>query len=314
MLVQRYYPVMGAILGAAGLAGCQSADRAPDADRAASEVHVVDVTARDYAFDLAAEIPSGWTTFRMSNEGEEHHFFLLTRLPEGKTIADYGADVGMAFGAAWDSLRTGTMDKAEAGQLLGRLLPQWYGSVEVLGGVGLVAPGRVAQTSLNLKPGSYVMECYLKAPDGVFHSVLGMVRALTVTEDSSGAAAPVADMTITLSNREIAVEGDPAAGRHTVAVRFLEHPEIGLGNDVHLARLTGAQRAGDVVPWMDWMELDGLEAPAPAEFLGGAQEMPVGYTAYFAVDLEPGRYGWITETSEDRGLFREFTVESSAIP
>ena len=309
MRVRRCHAVVGAILGAAGLSGCQSADRAPDAGRAAAETHVVEVAARDYAFDMAAEIPSGWTTFRMSNEGEEHHFFLLTRLPEGKTIADYGTDVGMAFGAAWDALRTGAMDKAEAGQLLGGLLPQWYGSAKAMGGVGLVAPGRVAQTSLNLEPGNYVVECYMKAPDGVFHSVLGMVRALTVTEDSSGAAAPVADMTITLSNHEIAVDGKPAAGRHTVAVRFVEHPEIGLGNDVHLARLTGEQNVGDVAPWMDWMEIDGLEAPAPVEFLGGAQEMPAGYTAYFTVDLEPGRYGWITEASADRGLFREFTVE-----
>lgn len=312
MSVLGRHAVVGTILGAASIAACRPADRAPDAGRAASETHVVEVTARDYAFEVAAEIPSGWTTFRMSNEGNEHHFFVLSRLPEGKTIADYGADVGMAFGVAWDSLRTGAMDKAEAGQLLGRLLPQWYGSVKVMGGVGLLAPGRVAQTSLNLEPGNYVMECYMKAPDRVFHSVLGMVRALTVTEDSSGAGAPVADMTITLSNHEIVVEGEPTAGRHTVAVRFLEHPEIGLGNDVHLARLTGEQSLGDVASWMDWMEIDGLEAPAPAEFLGGAQEMPVGYTAYFDVDLEPGRYGWIAETSVDRGLFQEFTVESSA--
>lgn len=216
MRVRRCYMVVGTILGAAALASCRPAGRAPDAARAASDTQVVEVTATDYAFDVAAEIPSGWTTFRMSNEGKEHHFFLLSRLPEGKTITDYGTDVGMAFGAAWDSLRTGAMDKAEAGQLLGRLLPQWYGSVTVMGGVGLVAPGRVAQTSLNLEPGTYVMECYLKAPGGVFHSVLGMVRSLTVTGDTSGAPEPVADMAIALSNDGITVDGVPSTGRHTV--------------------------------------------------------------------------------------------------
>jgi len=273
---------------------------------------VVEVTARDYAFDAPGEIPSGWTTFRMSNEGREDHFFLLSRLPVGKTIGDYGAEVGMAFMVAWDSLRTGALDRAGAGRLLGRLLPQWYASVIVTGGVGLVAPGRVAQTSLNLEPGTYVMECYMKAPDGMFHSALGMVRTLTVTGDSSGATAPAADIEIRLSNDDIAIEGEPTAGRHTVAVRFLEQPAVGLGNDVHLARLTEEQDPGVVVRWLDWMEADGLEPPAPAEFLGGAQEMPAGSTTYFTVDLEPGRYAWVTETGAVPGRFREFTVQASS--
>lgn len=306
--------MVGTTLAVASLAGCRQADRAPDEGRAASETHVVEVTARDYSFDMAAEIPSGWTTFLMNNEGEEHHFFLLSRLPEGKTIVDYGTDVGVAYGTAWDSLRTGAMDRAEAGQLLGQLLPEWYGSVVAMGGVGLVAPGRVAQTSVYLEPGTYVMECYMKTTDGVFHSVLGMERSLTVAEDSSDAPEPVADIAITLSNDAITIEGEPNAGEHTVAVRFLEHPPVGLGNDVHLARLTGDRDIVDVARWMDWMEIDGLEAPAPAEFLGGAEEMPVGYTAYLTVELEPGRYGWVTETSAGRGLFQEFTVESSASP
>jgi hypothetical protein len=294
--------LIGTTLGAAGLASCQPADRAPEAD-------VVEVTARDYSFEVAAEIPSGWTTFRMKNEGNEHHFFLLNRLPEGKTFEDYVGEVGVAFETAWDSLRTSAMDKAEAGQLLGSLLPAWYPSVQAMGGVGLVAPGGVAQTSLNLDPGSYVMECYVKTRDGIFHTSLGMTRPFTVTRELSGASAPKADIEVVLSNYEIAIEGETTPGEHTVAVRFEEHPEFGLGNDVHLARLKDQVEIGEVAQWMDWMELSGLRAPAPAEFLGGAQEMPVGHSAYFTVNLEPGRYGWITEASADKGMFKEFTVE-----
>jgi hypothetical protein len=47
---------------------------------------------------------------------------------------------------------------------------------------------------------------------------------------------------------------------------------------------------------------------APAEFLGGVQEMPVGTTAYFTVDLEPGLYTWIAESSADKGMVNEFFV------
>ena len=312
MSARRSHTVAGILLSAASLAACQSADRAQETDRAALETRVVEVMARDYAFDAPAEIPSGWTTFQMKNEGSEHHFFLLTRLPEGKAFDDYVEEVGVAFETAWDSLRAGRMDKAEAGQLLGQLLPEWYGAVTPMGGPGLVAPGGLAQTSVNLDPGTYVMECYVKTPDGTFHTSLGMARPITVTSELSSASAPEANIEVSLSNYEITIKGEATAGETTVAVRFREHPEFGLGNDVHLARLNDEVDLDEVAQWMDWMEVAGLQAPAPAEFLGGTQEMPIGYTAYFTVKFEPGRYAWITEASADKGMLNVFTVGSSA--
>jgi hypothetical protein len=60
---------------------------------------------------------------------------------------------------------------------------------------------------------------------------------------------------------------------------------------------------------MNWMNINGLRAPAPVEFLGGTQEMPVGYTSYFTVNLEPGRYAFISESAADKGMVEEFIVE-----
>ena len=40
---------------------------------------------------------------------------------------------------------------------------------------------------------------------------------------------------------------------------------------------------------------------------GGAT--PVGHTAYFTVNLEPGRYAWIAESAAAQGMVREFTVQ-----
>jgi hypothetical protein len=270
---------------------------------------VVEVVAADYSFQVPAEIPSGWVTFNFRNDGAEHHFFLLSRLPAGKTFEDYRADVSVPFEEVWEELMAGTVDKAGAGQMLGRLLPGWYASVQVMGGPGLLAPGRSVRTTERLEPGDYVMECYVKTADGTFHTALGMMRPLTVTSAASGGSPPAADIEIALSNSEIAVQGAVTPGHHTVAVNFLEHPEFGLGNDVHLVRLDDETSLDDVIPWMDWMNLNGLRAPAPAEFLGGTQEMPVGYTAYFTVDLQPGRYAWIAESGAARGLVKEFTVE-----
>ena len=312
MFARRSHQALGIILLFASVAACQPADRAQDADPAAKSLagtDVVEVTALDYAFQAPDEIASGWTTFRLKNEGAEHHFMLLNRLPDGKTLEEYGREVGLPFETVWDSLRTGAMDKAEAGQLLGQLLPAWYASVQQMGGPGLVAAGGTGETTVNLEPGTYVMECYVKTADGEFHSSLGMARLLIVTSESSGAQAPEADVEIALSNFVIAADGEVTPGRHTIAVHFEEHPEVGLGNDVHLARLEAGTDLDQVTNWMDWMEVNGLREPAPAQFLGGAQEMPVGFTSYFSVDLEPGRYAWITEASADKKMVQEFTVE-----
>ncbi len=312
MVARRSRQALGSFLLFAGVTACQPADQAPDADVAATprgNTPVVEVTALDYALQAPDEIPSGWTTFRLQNEGAEHHFMLLNRLPDGKTLEEYGQEVGLPFDTVWDSLRTGVMDKAEAGQLLGQLLPAWYASVQQMGGPGLVAAGGTGETTVNLEPGTYVMECYVKTADGKFHSSLGMARQLTVTSGPSGGPPPEADVDIALSNFELTIDGEVASGPHTIAVHFEEHPEVGLGNDVHLVRLEAGTDLDQVTKWMDWMDINGLREPAPAQFLGGAQEMPVGYTSYFTVDLAPGRYAWIAEASADKEMVKEFTVE-----
>jgi len=230
-------------------------------------------------------------------------------LPDGITFDDYFENVTVPFEEVWDALRTGRKDRAGALEMLVGLLPEWYGSVIPMGGTGLIIGGKTAVTTLNLVPGNYVMECYIKASDGRFHTSLGMIRPLTVSEVSSDMSPPKADIELALSNFEIAVTGEVSAGPHTIAVHFNEPPPYGLGNDVHLVRLNTETELNKVIEWMDWMNMTGLQSPAPAEFLGGVQEMPAGTTAYFTVVLEPGRYAWIAESSADKGMVDEFFVE-----
>lgn len=271
--------------------------------------NIVDVVARDYYFIVSDSIPSGWTTFRLKNEGQCDHFMFLTLLPDSIPFERYGKDIGAPFLVAWDSLQAG-MDKANAGALLGSLLPKWYAGAKYMGGTGLIAPGKTVQTTLKLEPGTYVMECYMKTEEGKFHGELGMVRPLTVSENVSEMTEPDdADIDLTLSNSKIESKGKLSSGRHRVAVHFKEQPQYGLGNDVHLVRLKKDNDINKIMEWMDWMNVDGLRAPAPAEFLGGTQEMPVGYTSYFTMDLEPGKYAFISESSADRNMVKEFTVE-----
>jgi len=277
----------------------------------ASDAHVVEVTSTDYAFTAPPSVPSGWTTWRMTNEGEQTHFLLLWRLPEDRNFGDFASDISQPFNELYAEYRAGDLEQEEFFEELGAALPDWFGSLERRGGPGFTAPGRISQTTVQLEPGEYVMECYVRAPDeeGVkFHNALGMLRPLVVTEEGSGASPPEADLEITLLNYELAVEGEPGRGEQTVRVHVTEEPEGGLlGHNVQLVRLDGDTTVEEVAAWMDWV--DALQPPAPAEFIGGAEQMQAGLTSYFTVDLEPGRYAWISEGYAADGMVREFIIE-----
>ena len=77
-----------------------------------------------------------------------------------------------------------------------------------------------------------------------------------------------------------------------------------------LARLTEDSDLRELATWMDWRLPNGLETPAPVEFLGGTHEMPAGEIAYFRVRLEPGDYAWIAEVAnpDEKGMLKTFTV------
>ena len=142
-----------------------------------------------------------------------------------------------------------------------------------------------------------------------------MVHPLTVTTEPSSAPAPVPTLVVTIS-AERGIEAEPRvpSGRHTVAVHFADQKthEHHLGHDVHLARMKDDTEFAAILRWMDWTQPEGLETPAPAEFLGGTHEMPAGETGYFTVDLEPGHYAWIAEVpdAETKGMLTRFIVSS----
>jgi hypothetical protein len=271
--------------------------------------NVIEVTAKDFYFYTQDTIPSGWDTFRFNNQGHAHHFFFLTLLPDNIGFQQYISELVPPFAMTMDSLKAG-MDKASAGAMLGGMLPEWYASAKTMGGAGIIQPGKSEEITIKLELGNYVMECYVKTPEGKFHSELGMIRPIFVTAKNSGMKEPAdANMNISLYNDKIETEGKIAAGHNVVAVHFKEHPQYGLGNDVHVVKLTDETDIDTVISWMNWMNVNGLQTPAPAKFMGGTQEMPVGYTSYFTVNLEPGKYAWISETAVDRKMLKVFTVD-----
>ncbi len=317
--MRRSTAVHHLLILAAFAAACAPADRG--ASKAGETANVVTIVARGLTFDAPDTIPSGWTTFRFVNESGMVHFAVLERLPEGVTIKEQQAEVAPVFQEGLRLLSAGEVDSALAE--FGRL-PEWFGQTVFSGGPGLTAPGLTSETTVNLKPGRYLIECYVKTA-GVFHSynpdptAYGMVREFIVTDSVSDAAEPAATMRVTLSaERGIEVAGDPMVGSQTVAVYFEDQKvhENFVGHDLHLARLSADTDLAALAAWMDWSRPDGLQTPAPVQFLGGVNEMPAGATAYFTVDLVPGRYVWISEVTnpDQKGMLVEFAVAPGTGP
>lgn len=286
------------LLLAVGLGACQSPDGAGAAPGART---VVDLRATDYAFrGVPDSIPSGWTTFRVDNDGQHVHLLELARLPEGVTAQDW-RDGFETIRALTRRLRAGTIDTTA---LVARR-PEWAGTAKGAGGLGYLTPERTASLTTRLEPGTYALTCYVRTAEGRQHWELGMERALTVTADSTGATPPAPDLELRLSDYEIRADGPLRAGEQTIAVHFGgPTPTEAPLQDVHLARMSGDESLDTLAAWAN-----APEVPAPADVLGGTIAMARGRTAYLTVDVRPGRYAWVSHASRKKGMMRTFAVD-----
>lgn len=255
-------------------------------------------------------IRAGWTTFRFANRSPMVHFVFFDYLPEGKTSDDFLEEISPVFQESSYLLMDGKNDEAMA---VFANLPEWFNEVVFRGGPGFVSPGKSAETTLFMKPGNYVMECYIKTADGTFHWKMGMTEELTVTADTTNAKAPESPtIEITTSDEGIDIKGEPTPGKHLVKVTFNEDNPGLIARDVHVAKLGENDNFKDIATWLDFNNAGGLvstaEDPGPTTFIGGTHEMPKGNTAYFSVELEPGRYAWVTEQPVSKSMVREFNV------
>lgn len=281
---------------------------------------IIDITAtyhpktNEHVFETEADtIPSGWTTFHFTNASPAVHFMILEHLPAGKSKKDVEKEVGPIFQAAMDMLMEGKTQEGYA--KLGEM-PAWYSKMTFMGGTGLVMPGHETSTTTFLTPGNYAIECYIKTPDGTFHSMLGMFRDLRVTEEKNNAKEPsTADIDIYPTLNDFKIEGNLTPGKHLVAVHFEEDPEGASAPDVHVVKLDGDTDMDKVAIWMDWTQPMGFVSdpmgnhPAPANFLGGSQEAPKDSRTYFTLELEPGKYALVSEQPANTPNYKIFEVK-----
>ncbi|SDS01373.1 hypothetical protein [Christiangramia echinicola] len=257
---------------------------------------------------------SGWTTIRYKNNSNETHFILFDKYPDGKTIEDAEKEVGPPFQKGMDLINEGKLEEANAE--FGKL-PEWFQEVEFTGGVGLIAPKSTAQSTIFLEPGTYVIECYVKMANGVFHNTQGMAKQIDVVEaESDNSEPPQADYTISINATDgIVLDENVSAGKKTFEVDFGEQKlhENFVMHDVHLVWVDQGADMTALNNWMNWTDPKGLQTPSPQgfKFLGGMQEMRAGKKGYFTVDLRPGEYALISEVPdpEGKGLLKTFSVK-----
>jgi len=274
--------------------------------------NVIEVITRDMDFQMPDTIPSGWNTFRYKNFSPQTHFLLIDKYPDGKTSEDAEKLVAPVFDSAMKLINEG---KTEEGFAEFSNLPEWFSEVVFVGGTGLLSPNQVGETTLNLKPGKYIIECYVKMSNGVFHSSMGMTKDIVVINSDSGNKEPIADIAINISSTAGIVFNDSiSSGKHTFSVFYKDQivHESFVGHDINLVKLEENADLQVLENWMNWVDPKGLIEPAPPAitFLGGVNDMPEGNIGYFTAALETGRYALISEVPNalSKNMLKIFVV------
>lgn len=274
--------------------------------------NVIEIVTENMDFQMPDTITSGWNTFRYKNLSPQTHFFLVDKYPEGKTSEDAENLVAPVFDSAMKLITEG---KTEEGFAEFSNLPEWFNEVVFVGGSGLISPGKVGETVLNLKPGKYIIECYVKMSNGIFHTSMGMTKDLVVSEIDSGNRELVADIEINISSTDGIVFNDSiSSGKHTFSVYYKDQTvhENFVGHDINLVKLNENTDLKVLEKWMNWVNPKGLIEPAPSTitFLGGVNDMPAESRGYFVATLEPGKYALISEVPETirKNMFKTFVV------
>lgn len=273
---------------------------------------VINITTNVMDINMPDSISSGWHTFKYHNNSKDVHLILFDKYPEGKTIKDAEHEVIPVFQKGMDLIME---EKPEEGFKEFDKLPAWFFDVVYSGGIGLISPGQIVETTLKLDPGYYVVECYVKMPNGMFHTTMGMSTKLIVTDEISEQKELNADVNIQISGDEGITFSEPfKKGNQIVSVFFVDQKlhENFLGHDINLVKLDDGADISVLENWINWANPNGLVSPPPHgfTFLGGVNDMPGGNKGYFKANLDLGNYVLIAEVpnAQSKNMLKTFSI------
>lgn len=272
----------------------------------------VTVSSTGMNFEMVDDIPYGWTTFKYENNSLDPHFFILEKMPDSLGIEAFKQELIPPFLAAFKHFDQGNI---EAGMQAFQNIPEWFQRVELGGGVGLTSGQTSSESTVYLSPGTYVMECYVRMPDGMAHTFMGMLKELRVQNTPNNLEPPKADLPITISSeRGIQFVDSLKAGSYTFSVDFEDQKkyEHMLGHDVNLVKLENDSLVTTLGQWLNTANIKAFRTPAPkgVSFLGGVEDLPEKSKGFFKVQLDPGHYLLISEIPNciERKMYTGFKV------
>ena len=217
--------------------------------------------ARDYAFTGPDQIPAGWISVKLINQGEDLHQLQFIKLPDGKTAEDFAAAM------------TANHTRLPAG-------------IERRGGPNSVIPGEQGMATVHLDEGQYVVICGIPDRRGVPHVALGMLKALRVTPGlAKKSDPPHGDITITEADFSFRLSAPIPAGRRTIRV-------VNTGSQAHEVVVVQLAPRATVDAFLDAFQPGVATLPA-GQPVGGMVGLEPGGEGFFTIDFVRGQYGLI---------------------
>ena len=265
-----------------------------------ASISTVAIAAADYSFKAPENITGGLVRLTLTNNGKEEHHAQFFRLNDGVTLQDFGSAAERAIKALPEKGEVVFLDILAKGTLEG--------------GPGSTIPSGTTEAVVNLKPGQYVVVCFVSGSDGIPHAGKGMVKPLSVTAPAAGQqpTAPESKYTISLIDYGFANTPDLKAGKTTVQVtnNGKEPHELSI---IRLKGITAAdlQKIMSAPPGAAQPP-----GPPPFESAGGMQAIAQGEHAWSTLDLKSGDYVYVcfVPSAKDGtphaqlGMFKPFTV------
>ncbi len=261
---------------------------------ASSALPEITITARDFAFDLPAEIPSGWVSLTLKNEGQVNHHGIVMRLLEGVTVEDALA----------------AMDNPQADQSETSDLQFFMPDTD---------PGSSNQATVEFAPGHWVIlsvsmdgQSIGASEEPVPDYALGSIQEFDVVDQSAMASPPYADLSLTVSKDAVDFPDQVEPGQHTIEVVNDSGQENGYA---FILRMEGDTTIDDVLAMFDALfsgqEMDMSSMPV-FHAVGGLMAYNLSDHYYTNVDMQPGNYTIITSNGANEfpysGETKDFVV------